>query len=84
MQSSMWELATLQAHYYPNIATLTRIFNEPFHKPTFLLEDFLDHTYTTFFESDTARRPKKPPALAVQPPVSLFRSGDAVTEFMSF
>ncbi|ORX73649.1 CBF-domain-containing protein [Linderina pennispora] len=84
LQSSLWEMATLQTHYYPNIATLARIFNEPFHKPTFLLEDFLDHTYSTFFESDTARTPKKAPALAVQPPTALFRAGDAVTEFMSF
>ncbi|PIA14482.1 CBF-domain-containing protein, partial [Coemansia reversa NRRL 1564] len=59
MKSSLWELETLQHHYYPNIATLAKVFNEPFHKPKFMLEDFLDHTYATFFESDTARKPKK-------------------------
>ncbi|KAJ2342019.1 Maturation and nuclear export of 40S ribosomal subunits interacting protein, partial [Coemansia sp. RSA 2673] len=70
LSSSLWELETLQHHYYPNIATLANVFNEPFHKPKFVLEDFLDHTYTSFFESDTARKPNKAPALAVQPPTS--------------
>ncbi|KAJ2161253.1 Maturation and nuclear export of 40S ribosomal subunits interacting protein [Coemansia sp. RSA 552] len=83
IQSSLWELETLQHHYYPNIATLARIFNEPFHKPQFMLEDFLDHTYNTFFESDTARRPKKAAALAAQPPTSLIRPGDALSDFLA-
>ncbi|KAJ2698136.1 Maturation and nuclear export of 40S ribosomal subunits interacting protein [Coemansia sp. IMI 209128] len=82
MSSSLWELETLQHHYYPNIATLANIFSEPFHKPKFQLEDFLDHTYGTFFEGDTARLPKKAPALAVQPPTALLRAGDAISDFM--
>ncbi|KAJ2474520.1 Maturation and nuclear export of 40S ribosomal subunits interacting protein [Coemansia sp. RSA 2322] len=82
LSSSLWELETLQHHYYPNIATLANVFNEPFHKPKFVLEDFLDHTYTSFFESDTARKPKKAPALAVQPPTSFLRPGDAISDFL--
>ncbi|KAJ1955193.1 Maturation and nuclear export of 40S ribosomal subunits interacting protein [Dipsacomyces acuminosporus] len=84
IESSLWEMETLQTHYYPNIATLAKVFNEPFHKPKFLLEDFLDHTYTTFFESDTVRKPKKAPALAAQPPASLLRPGDAISDILSF
>ncbi|KAJ2081074.1 Maturation and nuclear export of 40S ribosomal subunits interacting protein [Coemansia sp. RSA 988] len=84
IKSSVWELETLQHHYYPNIATLAKVFNEPFHKPKFMLEDFLDHTYATFFESDTVRKPKKAPALAVQPPTSLLRPGDALSDFLIF
>ncbi|KAJ2865400.1 Maturation and nuclear export of 40S ribosomal subunits interacting protein [Coemansia aciculifera] len=82
LSSSLWELETLQHHYYPNIATLANIFSEPFHKPKFQLEDFLDHTYTTFFDGDTARTPKKAPALAVQPPTALLRTGDAISDFL--
>ncbi|KAJ2641291.1 MAPK protein hog1 [Coemansia sp. RSA 1694] len=82
LSSSLWELETLQHHYYPNIATLANIFGEPFHKPKFLLEDFLDHTYATFFDGDTVRTPKKAPALAVQPPVALLRTGDAISDFL--
>ncbi|KAJ2740724.1 Maturation and nuclear export of 40S ribosomal subunits interacting protein, partial [Coemansia sp. BCRC 34301] len=82
LSSSLWELETLQHHYYPNIATLANIFSEPFHKPKFQLEDFLDHTYATFFDGDTARTPKKAAALAVQPPVGLLRTGDAISDFL--
>ncbi|KAJ1813126.1 Maturation and nuclear export of 40S ribosomal subunits interacting protein, partial [Coemansia sp. RSA 2599] len=71
IDSSLWEMQTLQNHYYPNIATLAKIFSEPFHKPKFQLEDFLDHTYNTFFESDSSRKLKKAPALAAQPPATL-------------
>ncbi|KAJ2557508.1 Maturation and nuclear export of 40S ribosomal subunits interacting protein [Coemansia sp. RSA 1933] len=84
LKSSLWEMETLQHHYYANIATLANIFNEPFHKPKFVLEDFLDHTYATFFESDTARKPRKAPALATQPPTSLLRPGDAISDFMVY
>ncbi|KAJ2358130.1 Maturation and nuclear export of 40S ribosomal subunits interacting protein [Coemansia sp. RSA 2618] len=84
LQSSLWELESLQHHYYPNIATLAKIFSEPFHKPQFMLEDFLDHTYATFFESDTSRKPKKAPALETQPPISLVRPGDALSDFLAF
>lgn len=84
IQSSLWEIETLQSHYYPNIATLAKIFSEPFHKPKFVMEDFLDHTYTTFFESDTVRKPKRAPALATQPPAGLLRSGDALGDFLAF
>ncbi|KAJ2721313.1 Maturation and nuclear export of 40S ribosomal subunits interacting protein [Coemansia sp. Benny D115] len=84
MQSSLWELETLQHHFYGNISTLARIFSEPFHKPAFVLEDFLDHTYTTFFESDTAKKLKKPAALSTQPPTTLLRAGDALSDFLAF
>ncbi|KAJ2606306.1 Maturation and nuclear export of 40S ribosomal subunits interacting protein [Coemansia sp. RSA 1722] len=84
MDSSLWEMQTLQNHYYPNIATLAKIFSEPFHKPKFQLEDFLDHTYNTFFESDSSRKLKKAPALAAQPPAALIRPGDALSDFFVF
>lgn len=47
LQSSLWEMQTLQNHFAPNVATLAKIFNEQFTKPSYNLEDFLDHTYAT-------------------------------------
>lgn len=47
LNSSLWELQTLAEHYYPNVATLAKIFSEHFTKPSYNLEDFLDHTYGT-------------------------------------
>ncbi|KAJ2887844.1 Maturation and nuclear export of 40S ribosomal subunits interacting protein [Coemansia asiatica] len=84
IDSSLWEMQTLQSHYYPNIATLAKIFGEPFYKPKFQLEDFLDHTYNTFFETDSSRKLRKAPALAAQPPTTLIRPGDAISDFLAY
>lgn len=51
IDSSLWELQTHIHHYVPPVATLARIFSEPFTKPAYVLEDFLDHTYDTVREA---------------------------------
>lgn len=51
LASSLWEVTTLKEHYYSNVATLAKVFEEQFTKPGYDLEDFLDHTYATV--SDT-------------------------------
>lgn len=51
IDSSLWELHTHIHHYVPPVATLARIFSEPFTKPSYVLEDFLDHTYDTVRET---------------------------------
>ncbi|CAG8757018.1 21774_t:CDS:2 [Gigaspora rosea] len=70
--SSLWELKTLQNHYLPNVATLAKIFQDKFNKPSYDLEDFLDHTYATLFEAETSKKPKKAPALAFEKPKFVF------------
>ena len=45
IESSVWELAALQSHYHPNVATLAKIISEQFTKRAYNLEDFLDHSY---------------------------------------
>ncbi|KIO17185.1 hypothetical protein M407DRAFT_33158 [Tulasnella calospora MUT 4182] len=64
--SSLWELASFQHHYSETIATLARLFSNPFTKPPFLMEDFLDHTYTTLFETEAKRTFKKDPAMTFE------------------
>lgn len=51
IESSLWELHTQRQHYHSSVSTLVRIFEEAFTKPSYSLEDFLDHTYTTVSES---------------------------------
>ncbi|ORZ19354.1 CBF/Mak21 family-domain-containing protein [Absidia repens] len=68
IDSSLWELQTLSQHYYANVSTLAKIFTEQFLKPKYNLEDFLDHTYATFFKTETERKRKKTPALAMTKP----------------
>ncbi|KAJ1967587.1 Maturation and nuclear export of 40S ribosomal subunits interacting protein [Dispira parvispora] len=80
MESSLWELKTLQSHYSPVVSSLAKMFSERFNKPPYILEDFLDHTYTTLFKADVERVSKKPPALQAVLPKELFRSGDSFSE----
>jgi len=46
IESSVWELESLQTHYHPNVATLAKVISEQFTKQSYNLEDFLDHSYT--------------------------------------
>ncbi|CDO53440.1 hypothetical protein DV113_000161 [Geotrichum candidum] len=61
--SSLWELETLQSHYHPNVATLARIMSEQFRKPQYVLEDFLDMSYSSLMAAEQGRRLKRAPAL---------------------
>ena len=45
LESSLWEIETLQSHYHPNVAAIARIISEQFTKQGYNVEDFLDHTY---------------------------------------
>ena len=47
IESSCWELATLQKHYLPSVSTMAKVFNEVFTRPEYNMEDFLDHGYDT-------------------------------------
>lgn len=47
LESSLWEIQTLQSHYHPNVATLAKIISEQFTKQSYNPEDFLDHSYGT-------------------------------------
>ena len=47
LESSLWEIQTLQSHYHPNVATLAKIISEQFTKQAYNPEDFLDHSYGT-------------------------------------
>lgn len=63
IKSSLWELETLMRHYHPNIATLAKIFGEPFRKPNYNMEDFLDWSYQSLLETEKSRRYKSQAAL---------------------
>ena len=47
IDSSLWELYSHKDHYDSAVSTLARIFEEAFTKPSYSMEDFLDHTYGT-------------------------------------
>ena len=45
IESSLWEIRTLQDHYHPNVATIAKIISHQFTKQAYNLDDFLDHSY---------------------------------------
>jgi U3 small nucleolar RNA-associated protein 19 len=53
IESSVWELESLQTHYHPNVATLAKVISEQFTKQSYNLEDFLDHSYTAVCTSSS-------------------------------
>ncbi|CAE6424430.1 unnamed protein product [Rhizoctonia solani] len=92
LESSLWELVSHREHYLSSVSTLAKIFSEVFTKPSYALEDFLDHTYATLFETEIKRKLKKDPVVALEPaansfPASALEAGqtsDVVSELWVF
>ncbi|SCU83950.1 LAFA_0D06986g1_1 [Lachancea sp. 'fantastica'] len=63
MGSSLWELDSLTNHYHPNVATLAKIFSQPFRKHSYNMEDFLDWSYDSLLQAEVTRKLKVSPAL---------------------
>lgn len=75
IESSLWEIESLQSHYHPNVASIARIISEQFTKQAYNLEDFLDHTYQGMLQGElgTGERPlKKVPVVEYQIPKRIF------------
>ncbi|KAG8928099.1 hypothetical protein FRC02_007367 [Tulasnella sp. 418] len=64
--SSLWELQAQTEHYLASVSTLAKIFSEAFTKPSYSMEDFLDHTYSTLFETEVKRKIRNDPAMAIE------------------
>lgn len=58
IDSSLWEMHTLQDHWHPNVATLAKILGEQFTKREYQLEDFLDHSYATLVDAELGKEIK--------------------------
>ncbi|KAH9975372.1 CBF/Mak21 family-domain-containing protein [Lactifluus volemus] len=76
LDSSLWELYSHKNHYHVGVSTLARIFEEAFTKPSYPMEDFLDHTYATLIEGELKRRIKKDPAVEIDEPDGIFKTRD--------
>lgn len=72
LDSSLWELHTLQDHYNPTVAQICRIVSEQFTKQQYNIEDFLDHGYATMLESELKKDGKKEPVIEYRIPKKLF------------
>ncbi|KAF2417424.1 CBF-domain-containing protein [Tothia fuscella] len=72
IDSSIWEIHTLQDHYHPNVASLARIIGEPFTKERYNLEDFLDHSYASLIGAEVGKEMKRTPEVEYQIPKYVF------------
>lgn len=75
IDSSLWEIATLQSHYHPNTASLARIISEQFTKPRYNLEDFLDHSYQAMLGAELGKEErvmKRTPVVEFKIPKRIF------------
>jgi U3 small nucleolar RNA-associated protein 19 len=43
----LWELAAHAAHYHAPAGALAKVFAQPFTKPGYALDEFVDHSYAT-------------------------------------
>jgi U3 small nucleolar RNA-associated protein 19 len=59
IDSSLWELETLQSHYHHTVASICRIISEQFTKQQYNLEDFLDHGYASLMEGELKEKEGK-------------------------
>jgi hypothetical protein len=82
MQSSLWEVAALQQHYFPAASGLARALEssnmEDPRAPDLLdLNEFAGYKFADFFEQEVKRRLKDTP-LAYRKPATptLFQQGD--------
>ncbi|KAL2831763.1 CBF/Mak21 family-domain-containing protein [Aspergillus cavernicola] len=75
IESSLWEIDTLQSHYHPNVASIARIISEQFTKMSYNVEDFLDYTYQGMLQAELGleEKPlKKIPVVEYQIPKRIF------------
>ena len=54
IDSSLWELESLQSHWHPNVSSLAKIMSQQFTKRDYNLEDFLDHSYNSVRQQATS------------------------------
>ncbi|KAI0229333.1 Maturation and nuclear export of 40S ribosomal subunits interacting protein, partial [Massospora cicadina] len=71
LESSLWEVESLTRHYSSNVSSLAKIFSDQFTKPSYQLEDFLDHNFHSMISAELTKPFKKVPALAINPAPAL-------------
>lgn len=72
IDSCIWEVVQLQAHYHPNVATIAKIVSEQFTKQFYNMEDFLDHSYASLLEAEMGKNIRKAPVVEYQIPKKIF------------
>jgi len=72
IDSSLWELHTLQDHWHPNVATLAKILGEQFTKREYSLLDFEGYGYSGLIDAELGKVVKKVPEVEWEIPKRIF------------
>jgi len=72
IDSSLWELHTLQDHWHPNVATLAKILGEQFTKREYSLLDFEGYGYAALIDAELGKVVKKVSEVEWEIPKSIF------------
>lgn len=80
VDSCLWEVVQLQAHYHPNVATIAKIVSEQFTKQAYNVEDFFDHSYQSMLEAEFGKVVRKAPVVEFQIPKRIFLPHDKAKE----
>jgi U3 small nucleolar RNA-associated protein 19 len=65
-------------HYNPNVSSLAKILSEVFTKPSYDMEDFLDHSYGTMLDAELARKQKSIPTINHEKPSAQMDEGNSI------
>jgi U3 small nucleolar RNA-associated protein 19 len=57
------------------VSSLAKILSEPFTKPNYNMEDFLDHNYGSMLDAELSRRQKKPVTINHEKPTLIVGAG---------
>ncbi|KAL8795591.1 MAG: hypothetical protein Q9195_002012 [Heterodermia aff. obscurata] len=91
IESSLWEIHTLQDHYHPNVAVIAKIISHQFTKQAYNLDDFLDHSYDSMLHAEVSKDVKKRPEIepghfgyftTAETPIDDLEMGSSITRAM--
>ncbi|KAI9029279.1 CBF/Mak21 family-domain-containing protein [Hyaloraphidium curvatum] len=76
LQSSLWEMATLESHYFHAVSALAKLFRDRLDKPEYPLDSFLDTSSASLLATELGRPIKRAVPMSFEFPAKLF-DGDA-------
>ena len=68
LDSCLWELKTLQSHFYPSVSSLVEILEKPLGKQESDVTDYFDISYESLFAKECTNFTSQNAVLEYQPP----------------
>ncbi|CAH3188503.1 unnamed protein product, partial [Porites evermanni] len=75
LKSSLWELKTLQSHYYPGVSSLVEMLQKPLGTMETDISQYFDEDYDQLFQKQCRKITAENAVLEFQVPKGLFSKG---------